>query len=135
MLPRPRFPRWRSALFLFLVLFMVTSLAGVAPLLFAVRAAEVRIDVWPHAALAPADLRVQVRIERDSENRKIVVTADSADYFTSSEVQLDGEESPRVQVVVFRGLPAGSYDLRGVLIGQSGRVRGTARTGAIIAGR
>ena len=106
MVPRSVFPKWRSSTFFILRLLMVAAIAGVVPLLVGVSAAEeVKIDVWPRVAFEPADLRVQVRIGRDDENRSILVTADSENYFTSSETQLDGAESPRVRVIVFRGLP------------------------------
>jgi len=77
---------------------------------------------------APADLFVYVSVERRAQNRLLVVSAESQDFFRSSEVQLDGEESPRVAVFDFRQLPAGYYVVEAELIGSNGRTADVARS-------
>lgn len=130
-------PVSRPAVVLLLVLsVLIPSLAGMAPLLTTLRAAEeVTIRVSPSMAMEPANLLVQVMVERNEENRRIQVVAESSDYFASSEIQLDGEQSARVRSVTFRSLPAGSYEIRGMLFGASGRVRATARAMVTVIGR
>jgi hypothetical protein len=85
--------------------------------------------------LEPANLRVEVLIERRAENRWIRISADSQGYFSSSETQLDGEQSARFRVVTFRELPAGLYELRVEVFGDQGRLVDSARTVATVIGR
>jgi hypothetical protein len=93
------------------------------------------IRAWPSTALEPANLRVEVMFERRAENRWVRISADSQDYFSSSEIQLDGERAARIRVVTFREVPAGLYELRGEVFGDHGHVVATARTVAIVIGR
>jgi len=87
----------------------------------------ITMRVSPAVAFAPANLIVRATIEADSENRAVVVTADSADFYRASEMQPNGEQAPRTNTFEFRSLPPGSYEVRAILIGSSGRPRGTVR--------
>lgn len=80
-----------------------------------------KMRVSPRMSYAPSDLFVYVTVERRSENRFLVVSAESADFFRSSIIQLDGEDSARVTVFNFRQLPPGNYDIEAYLIGANGR--------------
>jgi hypothetical protein len=79
------------------------------------------------AMVAPASVFVQVLIERNPENRKMRISLESAEYFSSSEMQLDGERSARVRQMTFREVPAGEYELRGEVLGENGQVRASTR--------
>ena len=79
-----------------------------------------RIRVSPPVALAPGFLTVRVTIEAAAENRGLEVVAESADYYRSSEVQLEGERTSHLKVFEFRNLPAGLYYATGVLRGTHG---------------
>ena len=46
--------------------------------------------------------------------------AESPEFYRSSEIQLDGENTPSLSVFEFRNLPTGLYQVTGVLIGASG---------------
>jgi hypothetical protein len=98
-------------------------------------AGKMSIRAWPATAFEPANLRVEVMIERRAENRWIRISADAQDYFSSSESQLEGERSSRIRVVTFREVPAGIYELRSEVFGDDGRVMATARTLAVVVGR
>ena len=87
----------------------------------------ITMRVSPAVAFAPANLIVRATIAADSENRAVVVTADSADFYRASEMQLNGEQAPRTNTFEFRSLPPGSYEVRAILIGSDGRPRGTVR--------
>ena len=100
-----------------------------------VHAAGMMIRAWPSTSFEPANLRVEVLIERRAENRRIRISADSQGYFSSSEAPLEGEHSARFRVVTFRDLPAGVYELRVEVFGDQGRLVDAARTGAIVIGR
>jgi hypothetical protein len=85
------------------------------------------VRVSPALAHAPADLYIYVSVARRSDNRILRVTAESEDFFRSSETQLDGEYSARVTVVRFRELPPGGYEIRAELIGSNGRTADVAK--------
>jgi hypothetical protein len=93
------------------------------------------IRVTPTMAIEPASVRILVVIEPDPENRAMRIIADSATYFTSSEVSVDGDRGPRVRSILLRDLPAGEYMFTGEAIGERGRVRAEAHARAIIAER
>lgn len=83
--------------------------------------APLRMHVNPQMARAPADLYIYVSVARREENRLLRVTAESQDFYRSSEAQLDGEDSARVTVFRFRELPSGEYRIRAELIVIAGR--------------
>jgi hypothetical protein len=73
--------------------------------------------VSPAVAFAPADLIVRTMIKADNENRSIEITAESDDFYRSSEMPLDGEKAPRTTQFQFRSLPGGVYTISAVLKG------------------
>jgi hypothetical protein len=126
----------KRTLVLLMPVVLVVTLAVAPPLVAPLGAADrVYIRVWPTTSMAPAHFLVRVIIERNAANRWIKVTAESADYFGSSEGQLDGERSSRLRVVQFREVPPGSYEVRAVVFDQNGDVTGSAQASAIVIGR
>ena len=85
------------------------------------------VRVSPALAHAPADVYIYVSVARRPENRLLRVTAESEDFFCSSETQLDGEYSARVTVVKFRELPPGGYEIRAELVVSGGRTANVAK--------
>lgn len=80
-----------------------------------------RLQITPSVARAPADLVVRVSVQHDADNRFLQVVAESADFYRSSEIPVDGESTPALSVFEFRSLPSGLYQVTGTLIGASGR--------------
>ena len=78
--------------------------------------------VSPNVAFAPATVRVRATVNANSENRAIQIVAESADFYRSSEIPLDGAQGPRTTVVEFRGLPGGTYRVTAILIRVSDRM-------------
>src|SRR4029078_13122048 len=78
------------------------------------------VRVSPTMAHAPADLFIYVSVARRPDNRLLRITAESEDFFRSSDTQLDGEYSARVTVVRFRELPPGGYEIKAELIVSTG---------------
>lgn len=74
--------------------------------------------VSPAVAFAPAYLTMRARIAPDERNRAVLIIAESADYYRSSEIQLDGERAPRTTLVQFGGVPGGEYQISAVLKGR-----------------
>ena len=66
--------------------------------------------VTPNMALEPARLTVRTVVEADSDNRGLEIVAQSADFYRSSSVQLDGASAPRLNVFEFKNLPTGTYE-------------------------
>jgi hypothetical protein len=93
---------------------------------------QVDIRVSPRVAFQPVSLNVQVWIERDAQNRWLRITLDSADFFSSSTTQLDGESSPRLRIITFRDVPAGEYEVRVEVFGDRGRLRNSGRALATV---
>ena len=87
---------------------------------------QVRVRVSPQFSMAPADVIVYVTVERSAENRLLRVSAESDDFFRSSEVPLEGEGSARISILHFRELPAGEYDVTADVIGPAGQKRANA---------
>jgi hypothetical protein len=80
----------------------------------------IRLQVTPTLSVAPAFLTVRVRVEAAAENRGLQVVAESADFYRSSEVQLEGDRAESLSVFEFRNLPPGTYQITGVLVGANG---------------
>jgi hypothetical protein len=77
----------------------------------------------PTTMLAPGHLIIQTVVEPDSSNRAIQVTAESPDWYRSSQVQLDGDTAPRRNTFEFRDLPSGAYEIHATLLGPDGQQR------------
>lgn len=77
--------------------------------------------VSPSVALEPALLTIRTMIEADPDNRRLEIVAESAAFYRSSWVQLDGASAPRLNVFEFKNLPTGTYDVTSVLVGSAGQ--------------
>jgi hypothetical protein len=88
---------------------------------------RITIKVSPAIAFAPANLVVRATIPADSDNRAVQIVAESADFYRSSEMQLEGERAPRTTTFEFRSLPSGTYQVSANLMGADGRSRGIIR--------
>jgi methionine-rich copper-binding protein CopC len=80
-----------------------------------------RMQVSPAVTRAPAMLTVRVSLETAADNRLLQVVAESADFYRSSEIQIDGANAPAISVFEFHNLPTGLYHVTGVLVGVDGR--------------
>ena len=80
------------------------------------------VEVHPNYCRDPCRIQVTVRLHPHETNRSLLVEADSATFYRSSTIQLDGNAEPAVHRVVFNSVPAGTYLVRVSL----GRVEGVA---------
>jgi len=99
-----------------LVLVFLLSVAGVLN-----GSETLSMKVTPPISLEPAALTVSVTIERDADNRALQIVAESPDYYRSSQIPLDGQNAPRVNVIQLKSVPAGLYEVTGVLVRTQGR--------------
>ena len=74
------------------------------------------ITVEPAVAVAPATVRVRARIQPDVDNRTLEIVAESTDFYSSSELSLDGDRAPRVSAFEFRSLPVGDLTVTVALV-------------------
>jgi hypothetical protein len=93
----------------------------------------VEIRLRGHYFSAPATVIVNIAIEPDSANRKLVIAADSERFFRSSEIVLSGEGDARIHTVEFKNLPQGEYMLRAEVRSLT-EVRGQATLGLTVMG-
>lgn len=84
---------------------------------------KLAMRVSPAFSYEPANLTIQLSIEPDLDNRAIRVIAESAEFYRSSEIELDGDRAPRTSVFRYRSVPAGDYEVRSVLLGTRGTER------------
>ena len=96
---------------------------------------RIGVRVTPTVAFAPADLQVRASVPADSDNRALEVIAESHTFYSSSEIQLDGETAPTTTTVEFRSVPVGLYSVRVVVKGTGGKEIASARTEVNIVGR
>ena len=89
---------------------------------------RITVKCSPAIAFAPANLIVRAMIESDAGNRAVQIVAESDDFYSSSEVQLNGENAPRTNMFELRSLPPGLYDVKATLIGSGGERRATAHS-------
>ena len=92
------------------------------------RTPRLAIRVSPWVFSAPAYVVVRATIEHDARNRAIQISAESADFYRSSEMSLEGEKAPRVSQFEFPNLPSGVYEVRAVLKDSRNRALAFART-------
>ena len=85
------------------------------------------IRVSPAFSFAPANLVIRTSVEPDAENRSMEVIADSAEFYRSSTIGIEGDRAPKTMMIEFRSLPPGDYEVSAMLIGVDGRRRAIAQ--------
>jgi hypothetical protein len=88
---------------------------------------KMTLKVSPAVAFAPANLIVRAMIIADADNRAVEIVAESADFYRSSMIQLEGDKAARTNQFEFRSLPPGTYEVRANLFGSNGESRATIR--------
>jgi hypothetical protein len=79
-----------------------------------------RMRVTPALGTAPGFLTVRVSVETVPDDRFLEVVAESADFYRSSQITIDGRNASRLSIFEFRNLPTGRYQVTGVLVGTHG---------------
>lgn len=83
------------------------------------------IRVSPALAFEPAILTIRTIIEPTEDARRLSVEVDSASFSTVSEIPLEGQSSPRVNVIRLKNVPSGVYEVRAVLMGPTRAIANT----------
>ena len=87
---------------------------------------QLRLAVSPAQSFAPSNLNIRARVVQHAENRSLTISAESEDFYRSSQVQLEGDHAPATITFEFRGVPSGEYVVSGVLTDSLGRRRAIA---------
>jgi hypothetical protein len=81
---------------------------------------ELTLRITPRFVSAPGFLRSLIRVAPHADNRLMRVEIDSAGYYRSSEIQLDGASAPMSHFMDWKEVPAGNYDLIVTVMGTTG---------------
>ena len=124
-------PRWRMAAVV-LMIFLSGSFVAVPSVTTPLHAEDfVQLHVSPVLS-DRGDMTVQVLVARDAENQWMKVTAESESYYSSSEMELEGEYTARVKVIRFRSVPSGWYEVTGTVFDSRKHVKGLARRSVLV---
>lgn len=85
--------------------------------------ASVAVSVRPTIAFSGGEVRATVRTPRDARNRELRVVVEAAEYYASSDVQLDGDEAPTTHQFSWKALPGGDYRVEAILLRDDGDER------------
>jgi hypothetical protein len=96
--------------------------------------APVSIAVRPTVLFAGGDVRTTVRTPRDARNRELRVTVEAAEYYASSDVQLDGVGAAATHQFTWKGLPGGAYRVEAILLREDGEKQTFASCFAVLSG-
>jgi len=99
----------------------VAALLLVAPVAaYDAQPPAVSIKVRPAVLFAGGDVRTTVRTPRDPRNRELRVIVEAADYYASSDVQLDGVDGAATHQFTWKQLPGGAYRVEAILLRENG---------------
>ena len=85
----------------------------------------VEIMLRGHYYSAPATVIVNVAIQPDAANHKLLIEAESERFVRSSLIELQGDGDRRIHTIQFKSLPEGEYTLRAEVRSRT-EVRGQA---------
>lgn len=97
-------------------------------------AEKVSVKIRPVVLFAGRDVRATVRTPRDPRNRELRVLVEGADYFASSDVQLDGVDAPTTHLFNWRELPGGAYRVDAILLRADGERTTASSCFAVLTG-
>ena len=83
-------------------------------------AAPVTIKIRPLVLFAGRDVKTTVRAPRDPRNRALRIVVEGADFFASSDVQLDGVDAATTHNFTWKELPGGAYRVDAILLRADG---------------
>ena len=94
---------------------------------------KLTLRVTPNVSNAPSTVIVKATVAKNANNRWLHIEADSAEFFRSSQIQLDGERAPVVTEIRLPNLPGGEYTVKAVLRDNMGGETVVRRTALVMA--
>jgi hypothetical protein len=113
---------------------LLTVLLIVGPLVEAADAPPVTVAVRPSITWAGGDVRTTVRTPRDRRNRELRIVVEAADYYASSDVQLDGDAAAATHQFTWKALPGGAYRVEAILLREDGHKETVSSCFAVLTG-
>jgi hypothetical protein len=95
----------------------------------------VLVSVGPAISFEPGNIRITSRVEPAAVNRRLVIEVESDSHYTSSEVQLDGDQAPRSHFMYVKNLPAGEYQVVATLLTATGQSRAVRQAFRVMSAR
>jgi hypothetical protein len=80
----------------------------------------VTIKIKPAVLFAGGDVNTTVKTPRDPRNRELRVIVEAADYYASSDVQIDGVDGAATHQFTWKSLPGGAYRVEAILLREDG---------------
>ena len=96
---------------------------------------SMQITVGPSISFEPGNIRIISRVEPSAANRLLIIEIDSEAHYSSSEVPLEGEQSPRSRSIVLKNLPAGDYEVIATLRTEKGAAKVVREKFQVLSGR
>jgi len=93
---------------------------------------KLALRVTPNVSSAPSTVIVKATVTRNSDNRWLLIEADSGAFFRSSEIQLDGDKAPLVTEIRLPNLPGGEYTVVAILRNSMGEQTIVRRTALVL---
>ena len=94
----------------------------------------VTVNIRPLVLFAGGDVRTTVRTPRDPRNRELRIIVEAADYYASSDVQLDGDGAAATHQHTWKALPGGAYRVEAILLRADGERRTATSCFAVLSG-
>jgi hypothetical protein len=94
----------------------------------------VSMRLTPAISMEPGAVRITTYVAPNAQNRILHVSAESDEHFTSSEVPLDGDNSPRATSIWLKNLPAGQYVVK-VVLGTANGARSISNAFSVVGSR
>jgi hypothetical protein len=96
--------------------------------------AKVSVKIRPLVLFAGGEVKTTVRTPRDPRNRELRVIVEGADYFASSDVQLDGVDAATSHQFTWKDLPGGPYRVDAILLRENGEKTTVTNCFAVLSG-
>jgi hypothetical protein len=81
---------------------------------------KVTVKIRPLVLFAGGEVHTTVRTPRDARNRELRVIVEGADFYASSDVQLDGVDAATSHQFTWKDLPGGPYRVDAILLREDG---------------
>ena len=95
---------------------------------------KVTVKIRPMVLFAGGEVRTTVRTPLDQRNRALRVIVEGADYYGSSDVQLDGMDAATSHQFTWKELPGGPYRVDAILLRENGEKTTVTECFAVLSG-
>jgi len=94
----------------------------------------VTIKIRPAVLFAGGEVSTTIKTPRDPRNRELRVIVEAADFYASSDVQIDGVEGAASHQFTWKSLPGGAYRVEAILLRENGEKETFTSCFAVLSG-